>query len=169
MKFKSFIIGIVGSIALGSSAMAADVVRVAPPVVAPVVVPAAPVAFDWSGAYVGVLGFPPAPMILGQVGFNFVRGNLLVGAAGAVGVGAFGGATVILGGQVRAGLLLGQRDRVLVYGEAIFQQAIGLGGGFGFGAGAEVKLTDRLSVFGGAGFGGGCCYFTTGINFAFGG
>lgn len=165
MKFKALIAGLAGSFLLGSSAMAADIPVIVPPAPPPIVVAAGPVAFDWSGVYAGVAVFPVSRVAIGQVGYNFVRGNLLVGVAGGVGVANFQGLTFVLQGTARAGLLLGQRDRVLVFAEAITQGAPGLGFGVGFGGGVEVRLNERLSVVGSLGLG----YIATGLNFKFGG
>lgn len=165
VKFKALIAGLAGSFILGSAATAADIPVIVPPAPPPIVVAAGPVAFDWSGVYAGVVVFPAYPIVVGQVGFNFVRGNFLVGVAGGGGVAIFQGPTFVLQGSARAGLLLGQRDRVLVFAEAITQGAPGLGFGFSFGGGVEVRLNDRLSVVGSLGLG----YIATGLNFKFGG
>ncbi|MCW5716210.1 MAG: hypothetical protein KIS68_00110 [Bauldia sp.] len=168
MKFKALVAGIAGTVMMATAASAADIqviVPAAPPVV---VVPVAP-SFDWAGLYVGAYATGPFEGIEvgGQAGFNFVRGNLLFGAAAQVGAISFQAITV--GGTARAGLLLGQTDRILVYaaagakfipaGPVTLFTAVG---------GVEIGIGERLSVFGEAGasfLGGPFPTFRAGINF----
>jgi len=168
MKLKALIAGIAGTVMMATAASAADIqviVPAAPPVV---VVPVAP-SFDWAGLYVGayVAGPLEGYEVGGQAGFNFVRGNLLFGAAAQVG--AIGFQAITIGGTARAGLLLGQTDRILVYAAAgakfipaataTLFTAVG---------GVEIGIGERLSVFGEAGvavLGGPFPTFRAGINF----
>lgn len=168
MKLKALVAGIAGTVMMATAASAADIqviVPAAPPVV---VVPVAP-SFDWAGLYVGAYVAGPFEGIEfgGQAGFNIVRGNFLFGVAGQVG--AIGFQAITVGGTARAGLLLGETDRILVYaaagakfipaGPVTFFTAVG---------GVEVGIGERLSVFGEAGgiiAGGIIPTFRAGINF----
>jgi len=170
MKLKALIAGIAGTLMMATAASAADiqvVVPAAPPVV---VVPAAP-SFDWAGVYVGVAVAGPFEGLMpdAHVGFNIVRGNFLFGAEARVGTIAF--QAITLGGAARAGVLLGQQDRLLAYGSVnallIVNGPLLVGGN----AGVEFGIGERLSVFGEAGIfgapGNGCCglMFRGGVNF----
>lgn len=171
MKLKALIAGIAGAAMFGSAAMAADIQVIVPPAPPVVVVPPPP-AFDWSGLYVGVGVAGPFQGLLpdAHVGFNIVRGNFLFGVEGRVGTIGFQALT--LGGAARAGVLLGQQDRLLAYGSisALYIPAgpVLLVGG---NAGVEFGIGERLSVFGEAGIygspGNGCCglMFRGGVNF----
>lgn len=170
MKLRALVAGIAGSVMMATAASAADiqvVVPAAPPVV---VVPVAP-AFDWGGLYVGAYVAGPLDGIEvgGQAGFNFVRGNFLFGAAAQVGA-AVGFQVLTVGGTARAGLLLGQQDRVLVFASA-GAKLIPAGPSLWISAtgGVEIGIGERLSVFGEAGMivrgGAFLPAFRAGINF----
>lgn len=156
-----------------SAAMAADPIFIPPPPAPPPMAPL-PVAYDWSGPYVGAhLVYPfGAPFVVfgGQGGFNIQRGNLVFGFEGRGGIvpGAF-----FVGAGGRAGVALGARGNVLVYGKAagvyFSGPSVFL---YVFGGGAEVGIGDRLSIFADVNLvgGGGCCGYgvTAGVNFHFG-
>ncbi|MGV8841121.1 MAG: outer membrane protein [Bauldia sp.] len=158
---------------VAGTAVAADVPVIVPPAPPVVVVPPPAPASPFAGFYAGaVAGWLPSDYfsVSAQAGFNFVRGRLLVGVEGQIGVLFAGGP--LLGGEVtaRAGVLLG--SRAVVYGEAgaLFLPAnappvFGLIGG-----GVEFAVNDRISVFAEAKnlIGTPAVEFQAGINFHFG-
>lgn len=176
-------------LASASAARAADLSPLPPPpppVVAPVT------ATDWAGPYVGVFaGFIRVPLVRSipinqavvnpnlifdagvQAGYNFVRGNFLVGVEGRAGlvfVGMPPGTVFSLSG--RAGVLLGAQDRALLFGAAGIGVAPSTFGPFwSAGGGLEVAVGERWSVFGetrvlnSLGKGGSTLSFQVGINF----
>lgn len=159
MRIRTAVIGTLVAAALGSTAQAADILPVISPVTPTVVVsPPALRGFDWRGPYVGATAgaFEPfdGPFLAagGLAGFNITRGRLVAGVEVDV-YGIFFGDYVNLQviGRGRAGVTLGQRGRVLLYG------ALGVGhyGTIGGGengwylqpaAGVELALGDRLSL-----------------------
>ncbi|MCW5695448.1 MAG: hypothetical protein KIS96_01805 [Bauldia sp.] len=130
------------------SAFAADI-YVPPP--APPVAPPAPL-FSWAGSYAGAYGgvyFPFAWQAGVTLGHNFVRGSLIYGLeiqAGLVRNPMGSAFTVDL--NARAGVAVGTTDRVLLYTEAGIGAIVSSGGPYvSFGAGAEIAVTDSLSLF----------------------
>ena len=161
MKIGRYLMGVVGSALIATSAIAADLPPT-PTVMAPPAPMAAP-AFDWSGMYFGVdIATAAAPISIGgHVGFNIQRGRTVFGLEGGVGV--------VVAGPVfnaylkgRAGFVVGQRallygmvsiNTFFVPGPPVFWVA---------GGGAEFAINDRMSIFGEAGVLGvfnpfGCC------------
>lgn len=164
MKLRTLVAGLFGSLMLSSAALATDTPQlIVPPPLPTIVVPAAP-SYDWAGAYLSA-AYQRGSIAQGALGFNIVRGNRVTGAEILAGY-EVGGGGLSVGLGLRTGVLVGDRDRLLVYasarlywvpGNAFFPMTLD--------AGAEVKLTDRLSVFAEGGlygaFGGGggldCC------------
>lgn len=148
----------IGAIATAMSvgvASAADVAPIVVPVTTPVVVAPVPAGFDFAGPYVGVVGGPVfLPGVLSidwinvqaQVGFNVVRGRVLLGAEVKLGAYALSLQALAVDADARVGFLL--RDNILAYATA--------GGGFydvtfgsphiNFGGGIEVGFGSRISM-----------------------
>lgn len=172
---RKLAVGLAAVMLSASAAMAADPIFIPPPPAPPPMAPL-PVAYDWSGFYAGAHLVRPfgAPFVVfgGQAGFNIQRGNLVFGfeARGGIVPGGF-----FAGAGGRAGVALGARGNVLVYGHAAL---IFVPGDlfYIFGGGGEFGVSDRLSIFaefdvlGEPGPGGGCCAFgaAAGVNFHFG-
>lgn len=164
MKLKTLVAGLAGSLMLSSAALATDTPQlIVPPPLPTITVPAAP-SYDWAGPYVSV-AYQRVSIVQGAIGFNIVRGSVVTGAELLAGY-EVGGGGLSVGLGLRAGVLVGERERMLVYGSSRLYWVPG--GAFfpmTLDVGAELKLTDRLSVFaeGGlyAAFGGGggldCC------------
>lgn len=150
-------------LALGMAAIAALATGARAADVAPIIVPSVPSAvqipvetgFDWQGFYLGATHAAVFNLGAGdfgwyipslQAGYNITFGRLLLGAEAKVGAYIDPSIALTLQFDVRAGLAL---DRVAVYG--LFGvinygwppvwYAVG-------GAGIEVAIGDRLSVFG---------------------
>lgn len=162
MKFKALFAGLVGSVMMGSAAFATDAPQlIVPPPLPTIVVPSAP-SYNWAGAYVSA-AYQRGAIVQGAVGFNVVRGNLVLGTE-VLGGYSVGGGGLSVGLGMRAGVLVGERDRLLLYGST---RAYWLVGStffpVTFDLGAEFKLTDRLSLFAEGGLFGafdggfGCC------------
>ena len=153
--WKRTVLGVGASALMATSAMAADPVAVVAPT-PPAQPPMVAAGFDWGGLYAGVVVegvFVPGGtfgwyVAAAQLGYNLTFNRFLIGASAAVGAwfdGFGGGPTVEFVG--RAGVAL---DRVAIYG---LLGAVGYGpGGISWfamgGAGIEVAVGDRLSVFG---------------------
>ncbi|MCW5713740.1 MAG: hypothetical protein KIT43_04400 [Bauldia sp.] len=164
MKLKVLLAGLLGSMLVSSAAFATDRPQlITPPPLPVVVVPPAP-SFNWAGAYVSA-AYQRGAIVQGAVGFNVVRSRVVLGAE-LLGGYSIGGGGLSVGLGLRAGVLVGDRDRLLLYasgrlywvpGTSFFPMT--------FDVGAEFRLTDRLSVFaeGGlyasfeGGVGLGCC------------
>ncbi len=154
------------------AASAADV----PPMVMPVAqapVPIAPPAptFDWDGFYVGASGayFFGYPFVAVQAGYNGTIGRLLAGVEFA----AYVWPERVLQFTGRLGFLV--TDRVLIYARAAYARPLFDDFNiYGLGAGVEVALGQRMSVFAEGGiigiFEDGCCVFgaRAGVNFHLG-
>ncbi|MGV8840726.1 MAG: hypothetical protein ACWA6X_10535 [Bauldia sp.] len=146
MKFRVVLAGLVGAMMAASTAQATDTPQLIVPPPLPTVVVPPPPSFGWAGAYVSA-AYQRYTIVQGAVGFNVVRSNLVIGSELLAGY-EFGGGGLSLGVGLRAGVLVGERDRLLFYGsarlywvpgDAFFPMTLD--------AGAELRLTDRLSVF----------------------
>jgi opacity protein-like surface antigen len=146
---RKVLVAAVGIVLGSGAAFAAD----PPPVVVvtptPVVV-AAPV-FDWSGVTVGVLGrYEFCGNCLNwtefglQLGYDRVRGNLLVGAEVSLLTSIGDGFIPLVEVNGRAGFVLG---RAVVYAEAGLGTFIPASAFWTAGLGAEVAVGSRMSVF----------------------
>ncbi|HEX9903335.1 MAG TPA: outer membrane beta-barrel protein [Propylenella sp.] len=128
---------------LAPAAFAADipVYEAPPPLVSPT-----PIAYNWSGFYIGAHGgfgwgsgaFDDGPVIGGQIGMNWQWNNFVLGAEGDGSWVDFGGADAIGSARLRAGFAF---DRVMVYGTggAAFDDFSDVG--WVAGGGAEFALT----------------------------
>jgi hypothetical protein len=154
-NWKRALLGLGASALLSTGAMAADVMA---PIAATPPPPAAPIAapgFDWAGLFIGAFGSVNFETGLGlswynaggQIGYNFVRGSMLVGATLQAGgwfvPGCCSGA--LIQGNARVGFV---RDRLLIYALAGIGTYPPGSPHVDVGAGVEVAAGDRLSVFG---------------------
>lgn len=167
---KMIVLAITALLTMSAGAMAGSLVV---PTTAPAPRAAAPVAYDWSGAYVGVFGgmgwgnvdyTPPgvttaidaAATYGGFAGYNLQSGSVVYGAE--IAAGHFAGFAAgfptesydyIVDAKLRAGYAI---DNVLVYGFGGYSFghfADGFGSdwpvsGFNAGFGAEIGLTDNI-------------------------
>jgi hypothetical protein len=155
--WKKTLSGLGASALLSTGAMAADVVG--PVIVAPPP-PAAPMAapgFDWSGIFIGAFGSVNFETGLGvswynvggQIGYNIVRGRILLGVTGQAGSWInTGGSGFLLQANGRVGFVF---DRIVPYA-LVGYGAYGPSGAvdrfLDIGLGAEIALGQRLSAFG---------------------
>lgn len=162
--FNKILAGAVGSLMLASTgALAADIAPIVPPAPAPMIIPPPAPGFDWSGLYVGAMGgYTTGAQVwtaAGQVGYNFVNGNMLYGVEGRFGATNLGnGALFVASGNARVGFIAG--DRTLIYAAAGIGYIPSVSAGFyTVGGGAEFAVGQNVSLFGEAryihGFGGG--------------
>lgn len=168
MKIGRLLLGVFGAALVASNAIAADLPTPPPP---PPVMPAP--AFDWGGVYFGAYAAQIVrPEIGAHVGFNIVRGRTVLG------IEAGGGAMLqawIPGvfAKGRAGILIGEQERVLLYAMALVEAYFpGPTLYWMAGGGAELALGNRFSLFAEAGAVGplnpiGCCTLGVrgGVNF----
>lgn len=164
MKLRVILAGAFAAIVAASTAHATDRPQlIAPPPLPAIVVPPPP-SFNWAGAYVST-AYQRGAVVQGAVGFNVARRNLVIGTELLAGY-DIGGGGLSVGLGLRAGVPVGNRDRLLLYGSTRLYWVPG--DGFfpmTFDLGAELKVTDRISLFaegglyaafeGGVGFG--CC------------
>ncbi len=152
MKFhkglRVLMLGAAGAAIIATNTLAADLTPIMPTMQAtPVTTTAAP-TLNWAGPYAGVSG---GALFCGgvcwslvslQAGYNFVRGNILFGAEGLIGLESF--SDLMIQANARAGYIFG---RALVYAE------VGVGAYppgnlyVDFGGGIEVALGRHLSIF----------------------
>lgn len=160
MKLKTIVVGLAAAVAIAGPASATDLFMAEQPYLAP-----APAGFDWQGFYLGVYGglesYPSPYTTIGEfgkvVGVNAVLGDsVLLGAEAQVeawfmpGSGYAGWQGFLAG---RAGLILGDQGRLLLYAIAGVGRPFPTGGGtvpnlWMAGGGAEWAVGDQLSVRG---------------------
>jgi outer membrane immunogenic protein len=128
-------------------AAAADLpppITVAPPMTSPI-----PIAFNWSGFYIGGHGgwgfgtgaFTDGFVVGGQVGVNWQWNSFVLGAEGDGSFVDWDATDAVGTARLRGGLAF---DRFLVYGTG--GAAFGDDVGFVVGGGGEYALTDAISV-----------------------
>jgi hypothetical protein len=146
MKLRVILAGLLGSALVSSGALATDRPQlIVPPPLPAIVVPPAP-SFSWAGPYVSA-AYQRGSIVQGAVGFNVVRRDLVLGAE-LLGGYELGGGGLSVGLGLRAGVLVGERDRLLLYGAGRLYWVPGTSFfPMTFDVGAELKLSDRLSVF----------------------
>lgn len=164
MKLSGILAGLVGVAMAASVAQATDTPQLIVPPPLPVITVPPPPSFNWAGPYVSA-AYQRVAVGQGAIGFNVVRGNRVIGAE-LLGGWELGGGGLSVGLGLRAGVVVGERDRLLLYGSGRLYWVPGTSFfPMTFDVGAELKLSDRLSVFaeggvyaafeGGAGFN--CC------------
>ncbi len=152
--------GFVACMMSAGVAVAADAPQIVMPVM-PAPVAAAEPAFDWGGFYLGARGGAWIDIgeelrgleLLGVGGYDIARDRALFGLSAYVGYN-FGqdGSNWRLGADVRAGLLVGESRRLLIYTLAGIYDYLPLDGpddlDWRFGGGAELALGRALSIYG---------------------
>jgi outer membrane immunogenic protein len=134
---------------LSGMAVAADipVEPLPPPMIAPT-----PIAFNWSGFYIGAHGgwgwgggaFDDGFVVGGQLGVNWQFNSFVLGAEGDGSFVDWGGGTDAVGtGRLRAGLAF---DRFLVYGTGGVALQDFDDVGWVAGGGAEYAITDNVTI-----------------------
>lgn len=176
--------GLVACMMSAGVAVAADAPQIVMPVMPAPVAVAAP-AFDWGGFYLGARGGAWIDIgeelrgleLLGVGGYDIARDRAVFGLSAYFGYN-FGqeGSNWRLGADVRAGLLVGESRRLLIYTLAGIYDYLPLDGpddlDWRFGGGAELALGRALSVYGqmtvgdsfGDGFPPGRLHIEVGIN-----
>jgi opacity protein-like surface antigen len=160
MKIGRYLMGVVGSTLIATSAVAADLPPT-PTAVAPPPPMAAP-AFDWGGMYFGANVSSIGLGVGAHVGFNIDRGRMVLGLEGGVGV-IVAGPVLTAYAKGRLGVPVGQR--ALLYGFTTIE-TIFAGPAFFVtaGGGGEFAFNERISMFAEAGLLAGiappgCCGF----------
>jgi len=146
MKIRVILGGLLGVVLAASVAHATDTPRLIVPPPLPVIVVPPPPSFQWAGAYVSA-AYQRGAVVQGAVGFNVARRNLVLGTELLAGY-HIGGGGLSVGLGLRAGVPVGDRDRVLLYGSTRLYWVPGTSFfPMTFDVGAELKLTDRISLF----------------------
>ena len=148
---KSRLLSAAAAIALVSGvAQAADLPVYDPP--PPAMMSPMPIAYNWSGFYIGlhggfgwadVDGDEDEDIVLGgQIGTNWQWGGFVLGAEGDASWAGMDGVDWLASGRLRGGFAI---DRLLVYGTG---GVAGSDADFGwvFGGGAEFALTESVSL-----------------------
>jgi outer membrane immunogenic protein len=135
---------------IGGIAAAADLPPPMQPAPSPMYAPT-PIAYNWSGFYVGAHGgwgfgtgaFDDGFVIGGQVGVNAQWNNFVLGAEGDGSFVDWGGADAVGTARLRGGFAF---DRFLVYGTGGVAFQDFSDAGWVVGGGGEYALTDNVSV-----------------------
>jgi outer membrane immunogenic protein len=131
-------------------AAAADLPPIMEPAPPPMVSPV-PIAYNWSGVYVGAHGgwgfgdgaFDDGFVIGGQIGVNWQWNNFVLGAEGDGSFTDWGAADAVGTARLRGGFAF---DRFLVYGTGGVALQDFSDAGWVAGGGGEYALTDNVSV-----------------------
>ncbi|MCC6734754.1 MAG: hypothetical protein IT534_01340 [Bauldia sp.] len=145
MKVRVLLAALFAAVA-STAAHATDTPQLIVPPPLPAIVVPPPPSFNWAGPYVSA-AYQRYAIAQGAVGFNVVRSSLVIGAELLAGW-DFQGGGVSVGLGLRAGVPVGARDRLLLYGsarlywaprDAFFPMTLD--------AGAELRLSERVSLF----------------------